>query len=467
MKKMLLAGAATLLPGTAAAGPALYALVDLFPADTVEVAFNEERMMDGAEIYEGLRLTSAGDKMIADRVAMRISGGHVLLSAVGYEVYEGDVMAARVGDLQMMIPRTLGDLSGDIFQMSDNGITAVRESACDLLGESLNVTARDVMMSHGVTMHAFQVLADIKRPDTSCILDLEQSAVKIVADLGEDLSVTFGSQNARSSFPLTGSLPDAPMDVYTSSFEVRDGQISLEGTPQVTFDTIEAKTFIDLAETEPQAFLSQVATGNLTSENAERFSPANVWNALHEIRGRADFYLESVKVVRENLSAVIPTADLLERGDYMSAYINLEKTAEQIGFKAFLDSSFIGFFDTSADILMRPVDLAMNGASLETLLMTAPVEVARARVAVSDRGASEIFAQMTDENLYETTNRMLERNLGEVKAALIGEWLEGARDGGTARAEIAPAEPMSVMTLFGDPTEGWSGLSGPLGLATE
>lgn len=477
MKNLIIGGVVAAMPGAAVAGPALDAFINLFPAE-VEVSYDAEQATDGAEIYDGLRVTSAGDVMTVGRAALRLSEERVLMSGVDLNVREGDAHTTKIAEVSLALPLALESLSPDMIRLGDAGAFIIDPALCDVLDARTEIQLRDVSMEASldggdVNMDAFDVNGEVVRPETDCVLDFAQSVSGLSFTVGGGIEIKAGRQSLEGYSPLTGNASEEKTgETYSSAMSIENVSVFMNDTLQATIGEIsaassaEADSLVGLAESGIKDVASMAATNALKPSDVEEIGMATVWNAIRDVVGGTRLTVSKAEVASDGLAGFSPVPGLLDKGALLDVEISSEKDVENLGVAVTVDATTLGLVDFGVDIVMRKADASLDDVAPAMFLMAAPVEVAGARVKLSDRGASDAVAALIGEDPYAVLRQQITANIGGQKADLVTDWVENAQDGSTAKAAISPSPAMPVMQLIGLLSGSWNGAGAALGLTT-
>ena len=98
-------------------------------------------------------------------------------------------------------------------------------------------------------------------------------------------------------------------------------------------------------------------------------------------------------------------------------------------------------------LVMDAVDASTAGTGPAAIMVTMPLSVSSANVALNDMGIGSHVERELGFDAYALIGPMVAGNLGQAKGDMVAMWFDAARNGG-ASISIAPNPSLSVMQLF-------------------
>jgi len=445
MKKTLFGTCAALALATtpAQAGPALEALMTLFPADA-SVSYETEAVSGMDEDYTGLQISYGDGLTRFDQVALSLNPTRLSLLGNGLHLTDSNGKIVSVANFGTDLPLRLIDLK-------DTPDTDL----CDALSDPLRVRAEGIDFNGSGRVETVSLETRMRDPQGTCVLSLEQVMTGLDIVQGRDGGLQVARQEIRMTYPALPSLPDQPTgELYGSEISASGISIFIDGVQQARIEQVRASDQYDA-----DSGLALVAAGfnehlgALQRAASRMASPdlqlpyADLWNGAREVNANATVAVTGLEITGPALSDLSPVPGLLASGSRFDLSLSLNKAEELFRIGARFDGSDSLLADLATELRMEAADPSFNALSPRSLIMAAPLSLVSGSVELSDRGLGEGLETFLGSDPYLLISPALSGMIGAGNAELVSGWVADARNGSVARFAAAPPNPIPVLML--------------------
>ncbi|KKN90424.1 hypothetical protein LCGC14_0227930 [marine sediment metagenome] len=336
--------------------------------------------------------------------------------------------------------------------------TEISPAFCAKIDRPIQLDARALKAKSAGNEFSIDILQsqyDILHPEGDCIVDLKVDISGFTSTDQIGVGVKFAKLSAEVYTPLRADQPvvDTSSD-FRANGSVLDLTVSFGGAEQVSIGNISTTSMVDAKS---MAGLANSGYYELTGEviradadagkiNFGKYSTAEIWNAIRHVNANGSFRIDDAKITGE-MARGFTSSELLTQGRDLNFASEYKKSEENIYVSMDFDSTDLLEASLDMVLVMDAVDASTAGTGPAAIMVTMPLSVSSANVALNDMGIGSHVERELGFDAYALIGPMVAGNLGQAKGDMVAMWFDAARNGG-ASISIAPNPSLSVMQLF-------------------